>query len=344
MVMLRNAFPWVPHLVALIGILISLLFSYLFWHNFIYIEQIMPLQNLLLVFVLLLGISLSLLSSIIIRITQLSKQNSISLNEMNESLKKEVEEHINTEEAKQKLEIALLQGQKLQAVGTLASGIAHDFNNILYAIIGYVELVRADLNQNELVQKNLAKVLEGAHRGQELISRILSFSRKQHQEFQLLKLKTTIESALGLLRPTIPASVTIKFEPETEAAILGDQTQIHQVFVNLINNSVDATDGEGEIVIRLTHLKPDDPINNEFKHQFDQNYCKITITDTGRGMDQATMERIFEPFYTTKEVGKGTGLGLSIVHTIIEEHHGEIMVNSQMGKGTTFTILLPEHA
>jgi signal transduction histidine kinase len=344
MVMKRKASPWASYIIALIGVLISLFLSNLFWNNLLYIEQIASLKHLLLTFALLFGISLSLLSGVVIRIAQLARQRAVSLNKMNLSLKKEVEERINTEEAKQKLEIALLQGQKLQAMGTLAGGIAHDFNNILYAIIGYVEIVRGDLNKEALEYKNLGKVLEGAHRGQELISRILSFSRRQHQEFQVINLKTTIESALGLLRPTIPASVSIKFEAEANVTISGDQTQIHQVLVNLINNSVDATDGEGNITIRLTSLNSNDPLNNQFKHQVEQSYCKITITDTGRGMDQPTMERIFEPFYTTKEVGKGTGLGLSIVHSIIQEHQGEIMVNSQLGQGTTFTILLPKLA
>jgi signal transduction histidine kinase len=253
-------------------------------------------------------------------------------------------ERINTEEAKQKMEIALLQGQKLQAMGTLAGGIAHDFNNILYAMMGYVEIAREDTKNNELVYNNLGKVLEGAHRGQKLVSRILSFSRRQHQAFQQINLKTTIESALALLISTIPASVSIKFDTKLEQAnISADQTQIHQVLVNLINNSVDAMEGEGTITINLVALSEKNALNKQFTHPAGQQYYMLTLTDTGQGMDQAKMERIFEPFFTTKEVGKGTGLGLSIVYSIIKDHQGEIWVNSQLGRGTTFTILLPQH-
>ena len=156
-------------------------------------------------------------------------------------------------------------------------------------------------------------------------------------------MQSTIETALSLLRPTIPASVTIQFEPTIDLAILGNQTQIHQVLVNLINNAVDAMDGEGIINISVTLLPIGDALLKQFPEMREQNYCKIEITDTGHGMDPYIMERIFEPFFTTKEVGKGTGLGLSIVHSIIKEHEGEITVRSRLGHGTTFMILLPEY-
>jgi signal transduction histidine kinase len=113
--------------------------------------------------------------------------------------------------------------------------------------------------------------------------------------------------------------------------------------VNIINNAVDAMDGEGTINIDVTRVVAHDPYLQQFPEAIPQNYCRIEISDNGHGMDKATMERIFEPFYTTKEVGKGTGLGLSIVHSIIKEHKGEVVVTSELGKGTTFTILLPEY-
>lgn len=294
---------------------------------------------------LLLGISLSLLLALIIRTIQLGQELTFTVNKMNDDLKKEIGERIYAEETKQKLEVALLQGQKLQAIGTLAGGIAHDFNNILYAIIGYVELARDDVSRDSITYKNLGRVLEATHRGQELISRILAFSRRQHHQFDVLNLKTTIEAALSLLKPTIPASVIIHFEAMVdEAAVLGNQTQLHQVLVNIINNSVDAMDGEGTIDIHMSHVRADYPLLRQFPDIKAQNYCKIEISDTGHGMDQPTMERIFEPFFTTKEVGKGTGLGLSIVHSIIKEHQGEITVTSQLGHGAKFMILLPEQA
>jgi len=282
-----------------------------------------------------------LLLAALIRATLLVNTRSRILKQTNENLKNEIRDRIHIEETKQKLEVALLQGQKLQAMGTLAGGIAHDFNNILYAIIGYTEMAREDVEKNSLVHKNLGKIIDAANRGRDLVSRILSFSRKQHHHFDVLNLKETIEAALSLLRPTIPAGTVIDFQP-VEASILGNQTQVHQVLVNLINNAVDAMDGEGNINIKISHVAADDPFLRQFPDTQTRNYCKIELSDTGHGMDQSTMDRIYEPFFTTREVGKGTGLGLSIVHSIVKEHEGQILVKSQLGHGSTFIVLFPE--
>lgn len=290
---------------------------------------------------LILSISLSLLISALVAMLQMIQRRAAAIEKINASLKKEIKQREAMERTKQKLEDALQQGQKLQAIGTLAGGIAHDFNNILYAIIGYAELARADVPDDSLVHKNLGKVLDGAHRGQELISRILAFSRRQHKEYSMVSLTQVIESALSLLRPTIPASVIINYKHRTDPAVNGNQNQLHQVIMNLINNAVDAMDGEGTITITVSELGPTDDILSQLPDNIQQPYCKLEVKDTGHGMDQATQARIFEPFFTTKEVGKGTGLGLSIVHSILEEHGGRITVNSQLGHGTTFTILLP---
>lgn len=333
---------WLPYLVAVIGITASLVL----W--LILREGIQPYmaghqerEDIHLLLVLVLGILVSLLMAVLVRFVQSAYSTSITLQKVNEDLKKNIAERIAAEESRQKLEVALLQGQKLQAMGTLAGGIAHDFNNILYAIIGYTEMTREDSDKDGLAYKNLGKVLDAAHKGQDLVSRILAFSRRQHHDFNPLPLKHTIEAALSLLTPAIPASVMIDFDAAIDPVILGNQTQIHQVLVNLINNAVNAMDGEGSIRIHLTPVPKGDSVLKEFPDTLPQNYCRIEIADTGHGMDQNTMERIFEPFFTTKEVGKGTGLGLSIVHSIIKEHQGEITVSSQIGKGTTFTILLP---
>lgn len=335
---------WLPVIVAAVGILISLIIWYGLWQHFgSYFDLIADLRHHLPWLFLALGVLCSLLAGAVVRITQVTRQRAQVLDQINADLKKEIHERINAEETKQKLEVALLQGQKLQAMGTLAGGIAHDFNNLLYAVIGYVEITREDMQQDSLPYKNLGKVLEAAHRGQELIARILAFSRRQHHHFDNIPLKDTVEAALALLRPTIPASVMIDFESEVDGTILGNQTQIHQVLVNIINNAVDAMDGEGTVTIHVSRINANDRYLKQFPKILAQNYYKIEMTDTGHGMDQPTMERMFEPFFTTKEVGKGTGLGLSIVHSIIQEHQGEITVNSQLGHGTTFVILLPEH-
>lgn len=336
---------WLPYLIAIIGSIVSILLWYLFWEETQdFFELLTDIKKYFHWVVLFLGIVISILLAVIIGVTQLARQRYRSIHEVNKNLKKETHDRITAEKTKQKLEVALLQGQKLQAMGTLAGGIAHDFNNILYAIIGYVELARDEIEKDSQIYKNLGSVLEAANRGQELVSRILAFSRRQQHQFDVIDLKSTIEAILALLRPAIPASTIIDFTAHADSAILMDQTQIHQVLVNIINNAVDAMDGEGTITIRMDHISSDDVFLRQFSQTRGRNYCKIEITDTGHGMDQHTMGRIFEPFFTTKEVGKGTGLGLSIVHSIIKDHEGEITVTSQLGRGTTFMILLPEYS
>ncbi|HTM63317.1 MAG TPA: ATP-binding protein [Gammaproteobacteria bacterium] len=335
---------WLPYLVVVLGFMVSLSACYILyldiWANFEFINDLQkPLPWLTLVF----GTGISFMMAALIHSLQLTRIQSVHLIKVNEELKSANAEGTRIMESKQKLEYALMQGQKLQAMGTLAGGIAHDFNNILYAIIGYTEMAREDVDKNSQLFQNLGKVLEACHRGQELVSRILTFSRRQHHQLDTLRLKPTIEAVLELLAQTVPASVIINFNMQEDMAIYGNKTLMHQILVNLINNSVDAMDGEGTVHITASRLRAGDPYLNQFPEANAQNYCKIEISDTGHGMDKATIERIFEPFFTTKEVSKGTGLGLSIVHSIIKEHKGEIAVTSQLGKGTTFTILLPEY-
>ncbi|HEX4044669.1 MAG TPA: ATP-binding protein [Gammaproteobacteria bacterium] len=336
--------PWIAYLIAIIGILISCTVWYVLWRDLeAYFHFLMHLHSLTPWLALILGCCFSILIAVVIRVAQLAQSQAATLKETNETIKREIADRIFAEETKQKLEVALLQGQKLQAIGTLAGGIAHDFNNILYAIIGYTEMAQEDVAKDGITYKNLGKVKEAAHRGQELISRILAFSRRQHHEFDVIQLKESIEAALSLLTPTIPASVMIDFKAQndTDFSISGNQTQVHQILVNLINNAVDAMESEGSITIHLDRVPAADPLLRQFPELRTQDYCRIEISDQGHGMDRATMERIFEPFFTTKEVGKGSGLGLSIVHSIVKEHHGDITVKSQLGHGTTFMLLLP---
>jgi signal transduction histidine kinase len=294
-----------------------------------------------------LGICLAILFGVTARLALLTRQRARTLDTMNLDLKKEISERVLAEDSKQKLEKSMLQGQKLQAIGTMAGGIAHDFNNILYAIIGYTEMAREDAPAGSLMYANLGKVLEGSHRGRELVARILAFGRRQlHQDFQPFPLKAGLEGALALLRPTIPTTVTIQFIAKVpdDLQIIGNETQLHQVIVNLINNAVDAMNSDGKITLELSVIEPDDEILKQLPGLAKSSYCEIKITDTGHGMSPATVERIFEPFFTTKEVGKGSGLGLAIVHAIIEDHQGKISVNSEIGKGSVFTIILPTYS
>lgn len=331
-----------PYIIAVIGALLSLALWYcLNYHS--NAPLVIYLADSTSEVVLTLGLSLSVLLAVALRLAALRKEHDKLLNLVDRDFKQEMIKHKQAEETKKKLEKALLQGQKLQAIGTLAGGIAHDFNNILYAITGYTEMAREDVERNSLIYNNLGKVLDGANRGKELISRILTFSRRQQHDFKPLNIEETMESVLALLKPTIPASVALEFYPDIPAiTILGNQTQLHQIIVNIVNNAVDAMDGEGTITITLSCIDAHEEVLSALNHNDKTNYCKIEITDTGHGMDPSTMERIFEPFYTTKEVGKGTGLGLATVYSIVKEHHGQIWVNSQLGHGTTFTLLLPQ--
>jgi signal transduction histidine kinase len=334
-----------PYAIAVVGFICSAAI----WYGLVY-KVFSPTFTTTLIHLvpwiaLALGISMTLLCAIAVRLIQVIRQRSASLDIMGQDVKKEIAERIKAEETKRKLEIALLQGQKLQAIGTLAGGIAHDFNNILYAIKGYVEMAREDVAKESVIYKNLGKVLEASRRGQDLVARILTFGRShQHHEFEPIQIQTTLQNVLSLLKPTIPASVTINLiNKNGDYVILGNQTQLHQVIVNIINNAVDAMEDEGTVTIELNRMLADDDYLKQFPDTTNKNYCKIDIADTGYGMDISTMERIFEPFYTTKEVGKGTGLGLATVHAIIKEHQGQVTVKSQLGRGTMFTLLLPEY-
>lgn len=291
-------------------------------------------------------LTIIVLAAAIVYLSRLLKERSATRSFIANEAKKELAERLEAERAKQKLEVALLQGQKLQAIGTLAGGIAHDFNNLLYAIKGFTEMSRDDVEQNTLVYNNLGRVLEAVQRAQELVSRILTFGRREQPTEKVpVHIQTIIEGALGLLRPTIPTSVMINLIGlADDFLILGNQTQLHQVIVNIIINAVDAMEGEGTITIKLSHLRPNDDYLKQFSEISNTPYCRIDISDSGHGMDNLTMERIFEPFYTTKEVGRGTGLGLAMVHSIIHQHQGKITVSSQLGQGTMFTIILPEVA
>lgn len=337
-------FTWLPLLIVMLGIMLSVTACYILYldihANFEFIDD---LQTHLPWLALGFGGGLSILLAIIIRAAQVTRRQAANLEKANQDLQAALEHTSTIMESKQKLEHALMQGQKLQAMGTLAGGIAHDFNNLLYAIIGYAEMAREDVDKDSQLYQNLGKVLEACQRGQELVARILTFSRRQQHKLDVLSLKSTLDAALSLLEQTIPASVILNFHMDSDFTFFGNKTLMHQVIVNLVNNAVDAMDGEGVITINVSRVTSDDHALQQFPEVISSNYCKIEISDTGHGMDSATIERIFEPFYTTKEVGKGTGLGLSIVHSIIKEHKGEVVVKSALGKGTTFTLLLPEY-
>ena len=262
------------------------------------------------------------------------------LRNQNSNLEKMVEERT---KALADSEKQLQQMMKLQAIGTLAGGIAHDFNNILFPIVGYTELTMDDIPKDSQARQNLEEILKATNRAKELVQQILTFSRQDCQERKPLQVQYLIKEALKLLRATIPSSIEIECDIDnTCGPIRGNPTQIHQVIMNLCTNAYHAMQESGgklEVSLKEIHIS--------YEQSLDRvgmkigKHIELMVKDSGQGMEPQVMERIFEPYYTTKEQGKGTGLGLSVIHGIIKNHGGDIAVSSQPGKGATFKVYLP---
>ncbi|WP_319525478.1 ATP-binding protein [uncultured Desulfosarcina sp.] len=241
-----------------------------------------------------------------------------------------------------KLEKRLLQGQKLEAIGTLAGGIAHDFNNILSAIFGYAELALMERKHDPDTEKYIRRILKASARARDLVSQILTFSRKTEVELRPMQPKTVLKEALKLLRASIPATIDIQSRIESDAAILAEPTQIHQVAMNLFTNAVHAIgDKAGTVRLELMDFIVDEEFIRTHPDVNPGSHVLLRISDTGDGMPPEVREKVFEPFFTTKAQGKGTGLGLSVVHGIVKKLDGTISIYSEKGEGTTFNILFP---
>ncbi len=241
-----------------------------------------------------------------------------------------------------RLEVQLLQAQKMEAIGTLAGGIAHDFNNILAAIVGHAEIARFELDRAEVVAQALDEILRASQRARDLVSQILTFSRKQVQARRPMKVSSVVREALTLLRATVPVTTELTGSiADGEPMILGDGTRLHQVLLNLATNSAHAIGSRpGSIAISLdvvTHAT--DALLPQRLHP--GRYVRVRVADTGAGMDEATLQRAFEPFFTTKGHGQGSGLGLPVVLGIVESHEGAVTVESHPGQGTTFHLYFP---
>jgi len=249
------------------------------------------------------------------------------------------------EKEKMELELQLSQKQKMEAVGTLAGGIAHDFNNILGAMQGYLELTLDDLPEDSAVRDNLEQIQSCVDRAAKLVKQILTFSRKdqQEQEKEPVQISSIVKEVLGMLRSSLPATIKISRKIHADSSmVLADSTQIHQVLVNLCTNASHAMRKDGgqmEVSLEDVDLESETRIGDEYLGP--GHYVKISVSDTGYGIEKQVLERIFEPFFTTKTVNEGTGLGLSVVHGIIKSHNGAIAIKSTPGQGTTFDIFLP---
>lgn len=255
---------------------------------------------------------------------------------------RDLTEQKQAEEEKRRLEVRLNQSQKMEAIGTLAGGIAHDFNNILQPILSYSELLKKELATDSRFQQYLSRINTAGLRAKDLINQILSFSRQAELMAQPLSIQTSLKEILKLCRSTIPSSIPIHKEIQEDCSpVLLDPIQLHQVVMNLIINAYHAVDQcGGEITVNLKeqYLSDKECLDSSMKAG---SYAILTVTDTGCGIDPAIREKIFEPYFTTRGQGKGTGLGLAVVYGIVQDHHGEIKVDSVPGWGTAVSVYFP---
>jgi signal transduction histidine kinase/DNA-binding response OmpR family regulator len=241
------------------------------------------------------------------------------------------------------LENRLRHAQKMESIGTLAGGIAHDFNNILSAIIGYTELAMLDLEPDRPSRQDLREVLQASQRAKNLVAQILAFSRQQESVFGPVQLRLIAKETIKLLRATLPASIRIEDYLDSGSVVNGDAGQLQQVLMNLCTNAYHAMRADGGTLrVTLEERLVQNPAAADLHHVKPGAYLQLTVADTGSGMDPATLARIFEPYFTTKEKGEGTGLGLSMVYGIVKAHDGAIHVESAPGRGAVFSVYLPQ--
>lgn len=237
-----------------------------------------------------------------------------------------------------KLEKQLRHAQKMEAIGTLAGGIAHDFNNVLTPIMGYSEIIRLKMRQegseDQAVLDYLDGILKAAKRAKSLVEQILTFSRSNEKKELLQYIHPIIKEVMKLLRVTLPTTIHIRQEIDENCGMVSvDPVQIHQILINLCTNSAHAIDGSrGTLTVKLVKAGRDEE---------GRDWLELSVADTGCGIEPKMLDRIFEPYFTTKEKSRGTGMGLAMVHGIISRQGGRITVESQVGAGTTFRVFLP---
>jgi two-component system cell cycle sensor histidine kinase/response regulator CckA len=243
------------------------------------------------------------------------------------------------------LQRQLQHAQKMEAVGTLAGGIAHDFNNILTAVMGFTEMALSKVPTERLARRDLERVLDAGARARDLVRQILAFSRPTELERRPILVSPLVKEALKLLRSSLPTTIDIQQDiviSREEGVVLGDPTEIHQVLMNLCTNAAHAMRAKGgKLSVELAGGVADASLVSRYPDLRPGPYVRLTVSDTGHGIDAAVMERIFDPYFTTKAPGEGTGLGLSVVQGIVKSYGGAITVDSKPGKGSTFHVFLP---
>ncbi len=243
------------------------------------------------------------------------------------------------------LENALRHAHKMEAIGKLAGGIAHEFNNILSIIIGNNELVMEELPEWSLARESTEEIRIAGMRARDVVKQLLTFSRKDNAVKKVMEFRSVVQESMKLIRSSTPANIGIKQTlPDDIYPVIGNETQINQLLINLCNNAVDAMPATGGILtIELSNEIVDKKMAKHHSNLVPGRYAKLVVSDNGMGMDKETIDRIFEPYYTTKDIGKGSGIGLAVVHGIVERHGGSIITDSNPGQGTVFSIFFPAY-
>jgi PAS domain S-box-containing protein len=255
----------------------------------------------------------------------------------------DITERVRAEEERESLRSQLLQAQKMEAIGTLAGGVAHDFNNLLQIALGYSEILLNDKSPDHPDYRNLHTINTSARRGADLVQRLMVFSRKGDTKPRALNLNHEVTQVKKLLDRTIPKMITIELSLESWLPIINaDPVQVEQILLNLAINAKDAMpESGGKLTIETRNVTLDEEYCRVYLQAKPGHYVMLSVSDTGHGMTQETVQHIFEPFFTTKGVGKGTGLGLAMVYGIMKHHEGFINCYSEIGHGTTFRIYFP---
>ncbi len=251
-------------------------------------------------------------------------------------------ERLQNEAERLLLEERLRHSQKIEAIGTMSGGIAHDFNNILTGIIGYSEMARKELGELPETRRKIDKVLQASHRAKELVQQILTFSRHSDEEKKTVDLSSICREAMKLLRASIPSSIEFHLTIADNCRVMAVPSQMHQIIMNLCTNAYQAMAVNGGLLtisLEPTELHDEEAARHRLKSGL---FYRLKVSDNGHGIAPEIRERIFEPYFTTKDKGVGTGLGLALTHGIVQGHHGAIDLESEVGGGATFSIWLPQ--
>jgi signal transduction histidine kinase/CheY-like chemotaxis protein len=276
------------------------------------------------------------------RLEMVVEERTAALRDAVKDLKKEIVEHQRAEEERERLQAQLLQAQKMESIGRLAGGIAHDFNNILTAILSYAELSLMKLPANDPLRGHQISIQEASEKAAALTHQLLAFSRRQVLEMKAVDLNAVVTGIAKMLTRMIGEDVSLELKTgATVSTVRADESQLEQVLMNLAVNARDAMPSGGRLLIETADVDPDDVSLQALGMKAPGAHVMLSVTDSGAGMSTEVRERIFEPFFTTKELGRGTGLGLATVYGIVKQHGGNIIVDSEPGKGTIFRIFLP---